>query len=92
MSITIHVANLPVDAAEDTLRSLFSGYGPVQSLRIVRSGLALRATSYCLVEMPEGSGVAKAVRALNGQYFRGSLLAVESVNGRENPQPHSLRS
>lgn len=79
---TIYVGNLPQDAKEDGLRKLFSSYGPVLGVHLVRAGSRFKPRSYGLVEMPESSQAARAARILNGQYFHGKLLHVESYEPR----------
>jgi RNA recognition motif-containing protein len=75
---TIYVGNLPVDAAEDALRALFSPFGCVASVAVVRAGSSLKPRDYGLVEMPDLEGAERAAQNLNGQYFHGKLLHVES--------------
>jgi RNA recognition motif-containing protein len=79
MSIGIQVENLPGDAQEETLKNLLSGYGEVRVLDLVHSGVALMATSTGIVELADRKDALRAVQALNGRYFRGRLLHVESV-------------
>lgn len=74
---TIYVGNLPQDAKEDSVRRLFSTYGRVQSVRLMRGGSDLRGRSYGFVEMLESGTASRAAQNLNGQYFRGKLLHVE---------------
>lgn len=79
MSIGIQVENLPGDVREETLRDLFSEYGAVRVLDIVHSGVALHATASGVVEMPSRQNALRAVQDLNGRFYRGRLLHVESV-------------
>jgi RNA recognition motif-containing protein len=81
---TVYVGNLPTDAKADTLRNIFSRYGRVSSVRLVQNGVTRRARSYGLIEMPERQAAAKAVKQLNGQYFRGLFLRVEHVRPTEH--------
>ncbi len=75
---TIYVGNLPEDAREDTVRELFASFGRVRSVRLQRRGSQLKARSYGFVEMGATETAERAVQRLNGQYFRGNLLHVES--------------
>jgi RNA recognition motif-containing protein len=74
---TVYVSNLPVDVQEELLRKMFADYGPVRSIRLVRNGVSLRATSDCFLKLDDRRQAAAAARGLNGQYFRGMLLHVE---------------
>ena len=74
---TIYVGNLPVDAQAETLRSIFSRYGRVTGIELVRDREASRRSrSYGLIEMPRPAEATAAVDELNGQYFRGMFLRV----------------
>lgn len=74
---TIYVGNLPVDAQAETLRNIFSRYGRVTGIELVRDRRAsLRSRSYGLIEMPGRAEASAAVDELNGQYFRGMFLRV----------------
>lgn len=73
----IYVGNLPIDAEAETLRNIFSRYGRVTGIELVRDRSASRrARSYGLIEMPRRAEASAAVDELNGQYFRGMFLRV----------------
>ena len=74
---TIYVGNLPVDAQAETLRNIFSRYGRVTGIELVRDGRpSRRSRSYGLIDMPRRAEANTAVDELNGQYFRGMFLRV----------------
>ncbi|MFW2405305.1 MAG: RNA recognition motif domain-containing protein [Gammaproteobacteria bacterium] len=74
---TIYVGNLPFDAQAETLLNIFSRYGRVTEIELVRDRKpSRRSRSYGLIEMPQRSEASVAVDELNGQYFRGMFLRV----------------
>ena len=74
---TIYVGNLPVDAQAETLRNIFSRYGRVTGIELVRDDKRSRSSrSYGLINMPGRTEAKTAVEELNGQYFRGMFLRV----------------
>ncbi|HEU4619790.1 MAG TPA: RNA-binding protein [Gammaproteobacteria bacterium] len=77
---TIYIGNLPLDTAEDALRTLFSLYGDVESVSIVRVGSTLKPRDFGFIEMRDRADAVRAARVLNGQYFHGALLHVESYD------------
>ncbi len=77
---TIYVGNLPQDAGEETVRELFASYGRVRSVKLMRRGSQLKARAYGFIEMAASDVAELAVHRLNGQYFRGKLLHVESAD------------
>jgi len=77
---TIYVGNLPIDAQAETLRNIFSRYGRVTGIELVRDRKRTRrARSYGLIEMPARAEARSAVDELNGQYFRGLFLRVRKA-------------
>ena len=79
MTIGLQVENLPGDAQEETLVGLLSAYGNVRVINLVRTGVAFTASSSGVVAFGDRTGAVRAVQALNGRYYRGRLLHVESV-------------
>jgi RNA recognition motif-containing protein len=74
---TIYVGNLPIDARAETLRIIFSRYGRVAAIELIRDRQRTRRSrSYGLVDMPRRAEAHNAVQELNGQYFRGMFLRV----------------
>ncbi len=73
--VNVFVGNLPFKTTQDELRKLFSAYGAVKAVRIVKDRQTGRARGFGFVEMREGDA-AKAVRALHGSEFGGRTLKV----------------
>ena len=79
---TIYVGNLPFDAQAETLRNIFSRYGRVADIELVRDRRRSRrrSRSYGLIDMPRRAEAETAVDELNGQYFRGMFLRVRPAD------------
>ena len=71
METNLYVGNLPPDATDGDLRSLFSLFGTVLRVRVV-TGLG-----FGFVEMDGGAG--EAARTLDGAPVRGHVLAVREA-------------
>ncbi len=76
---TILVGNLPADAEVKTLKRIFSRYGEVGNIELVRDEVSRRARSYGLIEMPSQEEARRAIRHLDRQMFRGAFLNVRSA-------------
>ena len=63
MSKRIYVGNLPFNANDDEIRSLFEQYGTVETVHIVMDRETGRPRGFAFVEM--SSGVDEAIRALH---------------------------
>jgi RNA recognition motif-containing protein len=61
----LFVGNLPDDATEDSIRSMFSAYGTVRSVDMARDIFTGRCKGFAFVEM-EGHEARAAMAALDG--------------------------
>lgn len=75
------VGNLPVDASEDALRDLFSGFGTVRSVRLVADVFSGKCRGFGFVEM-EGHEARAAIAGLNGRDFGGKPIRVNFEDER----------
>ncbi len=69
------VGNLPADATEEEVRSLFSRYGTVRSIHLAADVFSGRCRGFGFVEM-EGHEARAAMAGLDGQDLRGNHLRV----------------
>jgi RNA recognition motif-containing protein len=74
----LYVGNLSFDTTEDSLRTLFSGYGTVESAKLIADRDTGRPRGFAFVEM-SGSDAATAMQALNGKDFEGRTLRVNEA-------------
>ena len=72
---TIFVGNLAFKASPDELSELFTKYGTVHSVRIMKDRATRRPRGFAFVEMNE-RGATKAIKSLDGKEFMGRKLRV----------------
>ena len=72
---TVFVGNLAFKASPDAVNELFSQFGTVHSVRIMKDRATRRPRGFAFVEM-ESNASAKAIKALNGKEFMGRDLRV----------------
>jgi RNA recognition motif-containing protein len=82
MPKSIYVGNIAFSASEDDLRSLFSQYGEVHSVKFINDRETGRFRGFGFVEMDE-SAAREAVQALNGKEVGGRALKVNEAQERE---------
>lgn len=83
---TLYVGNLPYRANEAAIRKLFSDYGQVISVRLVKDKETGKRRGYGFVEMPEKEAQA-AIAALNEtEYLQRTLKVREANEKRENSE------
>jgi hypothetical protein len=81
---TLYVGNLPYRANEAAIRKLFSEYGQVISVRLVKDKETGKRRGYGFVEMPEKEAHA-AIAALNEtEYLQRTLKVREANEKRES--------
>ncbi|MBD3670118.1 MAG: RNA-binding protein [Gammaproteobacteria bacterium] len=76
---TLYVGNIAFKTSESALRELFSKYGQVQSVRIMKDRLTRKPRGFAFVEM-ERSAAKAAIKELDGQEFFGRTLKVNTAN------------
>jgi len=79
--VSLFVGNLPFRTSQEELRKLFSGYGAVNAVRIVKDRQTGRPRGFGFVEMAE-SNAGKAAKALNGSEFGGRTLKVNIADDK----------
>ncbi|MBZ2171138.1 RNA recognition motif domain-containing protein [Nitratidesulfovibrio sp. SRB-5] len=85
MAKSIYVGNLPWSATEDEVRSLFSPYGTVLSVKLVTDRETGRARGFGFVEMDDAAAAA-AIEALDNTPFGGRNLRVNEAQPKA-PRP-----
>lgn len=82
MSTNIYVGNLPFSATSEAIQELFSPYGVVESINLIKDRETGRLRGFGFVEM--ASGANEAIAALNDKDLDGRNLRVNLAKAREN--------
>jgi RNA recognition motif-containing protein len=77
MSKKIYVGNLPFDATEDDIRSLFAEHGSVSSVALITDRQTGAPRGFGFVEME--SGADQAIKALDDHALNGRNLKVNEA-------------
>ena len=77
----IYVGNLPFSADENSVRTLFSQHGTVDSVALIMDRETGRPRGFGFVEMPKADA-ARAIQALNGQDMGGRPLKVNEAQDK----------
>ena len=88
--MNIFVSNISFKVKEHSLSELFSPYGEVTSVRIIKDKETRRSKGYGFVEMPNDTEGQAAIDALNGtrQHER-DIVVAEAKGKRETNTSHS---
>ncbi|GIU25772.1 MULTISPECIES: RNA-binding protein [unclassified Shewanella] len=82
-TMTLYVGNLPYRVHEGEVKSLFSEFGPVNSVRLVRDRKTGRRKGFGFIEMSE-AGAKKAMAKLNEFDFQERTLKVREAKSQDS--------
>lgn len=85
--MNIYVGNLSRDVTEDDLKGLFSKFGQVKSVIIIKDKFTGESRGFAFVEMPGKQEAEKAISALNGSILKQNSIRVNEARPKtENRQ------
>jgi RNA recognition motif-containing protein len=77
--MNIYVGNLSKDTSDEQLQNLFSEFGYIKSVKIIRDLFSGESKGFGFVEMPGAAEAQKAVNALNTKELNGKKLVVNEA-------------
>ncbi|GMO40153.1 MAG: hypothetical protein Ta2B_19990 [Termitinemataceae bacterium] len=87
MGNKLYVGNLSYRTTEDTLRSHFSAFGEVTSVKIINDRETGNSKGFGFVEMANDEAAAAAMEGVNGKEFEGRQLRVNpAMDKPERPR------
>jgi len=88
MNRKLYVGNLPYETGETELQQLFTQFGAVESVRVMRDMATGRARGFAFVEMGSSEDAQTAITGLHETQLGGRTLAVNEAR----PKPASSGS
>ena len=79
----LYVGNLPFSATEESVTALFSKYGSLKSVNLIRDRDTGQTKGFGFVEYTNQADAQKAVSELNGKDFNGRALKVNMARPKE---------
>jgi RNA recognition motif-containing protein len=83
MSTKLYVGNLPYEATEADLQTLFETSGQVAGINIVRDRATGQARGFAFVEMSDADGARRAISELDKHQYGGRSLTVNEAKPME---------
>lgn len=77
--MNIFVGNLSNNVQEEDLMNLFSEFGQVREIKIIRDMFSQQSKGFGFVEMPGLADAQKAINALNTKEVKGKKLVVNEA-------------
>jgi RNA recognition motif-containing protein len=78
--MNIYIGNLSYNTTEDTLKVLFTEFGEIESVKLIKDRLSGRPKGFAFIEMPSNSEADQAIKALNGNRLDGNLIKVKPAD------------
>lgn len=82
--MNIYVGNLDRKATEQELIQLFTTYGEVKSVKILKDNETGEPRGFAFIEMPDGDSATQAIRALDYAEFGNRRLKVNEAKPKNN--------
>lgn len=91
--MNIYIGNLSFSTSEDTLSALFTEFGEVESVKVIKDRFSGRPKGYGFIEMPSNSEADQAIKALNGNRIDGNNIKVRPADpgGKRRKKRSSYR-
>jgi RNA recognition motif-containing protein len=84
MARKLYVGNLPYDASDQDLQTLFATAGTVETVSLVRDMATGRARGFAFVEMGSDEDAQAAINKLNNYAMGGRTLTVNEARPKTN--------
>lgn len=89
--MNMYVGNLAYNVTEEDLKSLFSEYGEVASVNIVKERFSGQSKGFGFVDMPNNSEADKAIKALNGSKVKEQSIKISQAKPPSKKSQHRSR-
>ena len=90
MAQKIYVGNMNYSTTEDSLKNLFSQYGQVVSVAVIKDRFTEQSKGFGFVEMEDAAAAEAAMGALNGTEFEGRRIRVNPAEDKpRNSRPRN---
>ena len=80
--MNIYVGNLPYNVSEDELKELFSEFGEVATVNLIKDRFSGQSKGFGFIDMPSNSEADQAIKALNHSQLKGRDIKVNQAEQR----------
>ncbi len=80
--MNIFIGNLSKDVTEDDLQNLFSEFGNVRNVKVIKDLFSGESKGFGFLEMPGLAEAQKAINELNTKELKGKKIAVNEARPR----------
>ena len=80
----LYVGNLQYSSSQEDLQELFSQFGEIVSVNLVKDRITGDPKGFAFVEMANNAAGDKAIKGLNGTQFQGRPIKVNQAQSKSN--------
>jgi len=81
--MNMYIGNLAFGVTEEELREIFSVYGEVASVSLIKDRFSGQSKGFGFIEMPNNSEADTAIKALNKSMLKGRDIKVNQAEQRK---------
>jgi len=89
--MNIYVGNLAYGVTEEELTEMFSEYGEVSSVNLIKDRFSGQSKGFGFIDMPNNSEADKAIKALNRLHHKGRDLKVNQAEQKRKKNTRRRR-
>ena len=89
--MNLYVGNLAFSATEEDLKEIFSEFGEIESVNLIKDKFSGQSKGFGFVEMPDNVEADKAIKALDGSMQQGRPIKVNQAKPRREKSSHRPR-
>ena len=87
MGVKIYVGNLPFTVSDEKLRELFSSYGEIDEVLIIKDKFSGRSKGFGFVTFSKQEDANKAIAEMNEKEVEGRALKVSEARPMDSDRP-----
>ena len=90
--MNIYIGNLAPATTADKLKALFTEFGEIEDVKVIKDRFSGQSKGYGFIEMPSNSEADQAIKALNGNQLDGNFIKVRPADsGGKRRKKRSFR-
>lgn len=89
--MNIYIGQLPYSVKEDELREIFSEFGEIASLKLVKDRFSGQSKGFGFIDMPNNSEADQAIKALNKSMLQGREIKVNQAEEKRKKSTYRKR-
>jgi len=82
--MNVYVGQLPYNVNEEELMEIFTEFGEVASINLIKDRFSGQSKGFGFIDMPNNSEADKAIKALNKSMLKGREIKVNQAEQKKN--------